>query len=379
MAALEALNEAVVDCRRCPRLVEWREQVAREKRAAFRDWDVLGPADAGLRRSGGAGADPRARAGGARRQPDRAGSSPATARATSCSPALHRVGLANQAESVARDDGLRLHGAYIVAAVRCAPPANLPTPEERANCAEWLEREVALLPDVHVVRLPRRLRVGERAAAAGRARRRAGAAPEAEVRPRRGRRRRAVAAARLLSPQPAEHVHRQADAGDDGRGARAGARRSPGAREALRRDPALAATCGALVASSLLARLPIGINALAIVLYLREQTGLVRGRGRGVRARWRSARRVGAPVQGRLVDRHRRAPRAAAARVRPRASRWARSSRFAELGAPTVVLLVCGFIGGLRDPADLVGPALACGPTCSSRACTRRPTRWTRR
>src|SRR4051812_49452822 len=65
--------------------------------------------------------------------------------------ALHRAGLANQAESVHRDDGLRLDGAYMVAAVRCAPPANLPTPEERANCAEWLEREVALLPDLHVV------------------------------------------------------------------------------------------------------------------------------------------------------------------------------------------------------------------------------------
>src|SRR5262249_60477290 len=64
--------------------------------------------------------------------------------------ALHRAGLANQAESVHRDDGLRLDGAYVVAAVRCAPPANLPTPEERANCAEWLEREVALLPQLHV-------------------------------------------------------------------------------------------------------------------------------------------------------------------------------------------------------------------------------------
>jgi uracil-DNA glycosylase family 4 len=65
--------------------------------------------------------------------------------------ALHRAGLANQAESISRDDGLALRGAYIAAAVRCAPPANLPTPEERSNCAEWLEREAALLPDVHVV------------------------------------------------------------------------------------------------------------------------------------------------------------------------------------------------------------------------------------
>jgi uracil-DNA glycosylase family 4 len=65
--------------------------------------------------------------------------------------ALHRAGLANQAESIKRGDGLALRGAYIAAAVRCAPPANLPTPEERSNCSEWLEREVALLRDVHLV------------------------------------------------------------------------------------------------------------------------------------------------------------------------------------------------------------------------------------
>src|SRR3954469_21193091 len=64
---------------------------------------------------------------------------------------LHRAGLANQAESIAIGDGLALHGTYMVAAVRCAPPANLPTPEERTACAEWLEREVALLPELHVV------------------------------------------------------------------------------------------------------------------------------------------------------------------------------------------------------------------------------------
>ena len=150
MTALGALNEAVVACRRCPRLVEWREQVAREKRAAFRDEAYWGRPMPGF-------GDPAARVlilglapaahGGNRTgrifTGDRSGEF--------LFAALHRAGLANQAESVHRDDGLRLDGAYVVAAVRCAPPANLPTPQERANCAEWLEREVALLAQLHVV------------------------------------------------------------------------------------------------------------------------------------------------------------------------------------------------------------------------------------
>ena len=150
MAALEALNEAVVDCRRCPRLVEWREQVAREKRAAYRDWTYWGRPIPGF-------GDPAARilvlglapaAHGGNRTGriftgDRSGDF--------LFAGLHRVGLANQAESIHKDDGLKLQGAYMVAAVRCAPPANLPTPGERATCSDWLEREVALLPDLHVV------------------------------------------------------------------------------------------------------------------------------------------------------------------------------------------------------------------------------------
>ena len=166
MAALEALNEAVIECRRCPRLVQWREQVAREKRAAYRDWDYWGKPMQGF-------GDPAARililglapaAHGGNRTGriftgDRSGDF--------LFAALHRAGLANQAESIARDDGLELRGAYIAAAVRCAPPANLPTPEERDNCADWLEREAALLRGRPRRRLPRRLRVGECAAAAG--------------------------------------------------------------------------------------------------------------------------------------------------------------------------------------------------------------------
>jgi uracil-DNA glycosylase len=150
VAALGALNEAVVACRRCPRLVAWREQVAREKRAAFREEEYWGRPMPGF-------GDPEARVlvlglapaahGGNRTgrifTGDRSGDF--------LFASLHRTGYANQPESVSRDDGLALEGAYIVAAVRCAPPANLPSPQERANCAEWLEREVVLLPRLHVV------------------------------------------------------------------------------------------------------------------------------------------------------------------------------------------------------------------------------------
>jgi uracil-DNA glycosylase family 4 len=149
-AALTALNDAVIACRRCPRLVAWREQVAREKRAAFRDEEYWGRPMPGF-------GDPAARVlvlglapaahGGNRTgrifTGDRSGDF--------LFASLHRAGLANQATSVSRDDGLELHGAYVVAAVRCAPPANRPTPEERENCARWLEREVALLAQLRVV------------------------------------------------------------------------------------------------------------------------------------------------------------------------------------------------------------------------------------
>jgi uracil-DNA glycosylase len=150
MAALEALNEAVIECRRCPRLVQWREQVAREKRAAFRDEDYWGRPMPGF-------GDPAARilvlglapaAHGGNRTGriftgDRSGDF--------LFAGMFRAGLSNQAESIHAGDGLALHGTYMVAAVRCAPPANLPTPDERATCSYWLEREVALLGGLHVV------------------------------------------------------------------------------------------------------------------------------------------------------------------------------------------------------------------------------------
>jgi uracil-DNA glycosylase len=144
------LAEEVTVCRRCPRLVAWREQVARERRAAFAAQEYWGRPLAGfgdpLARSLVLGLAPAAH--GANRTGrmftgDRSGDF--------LFAALSRTGFANQPTSTDRDDGLELRDIWITAAVRCAPPANRPTPAERDACLPWSVRELRLLGNVRVI------------------------------------------------------------------------------------------------------------------------------------------------------------------------------------------------------------------------------------
>lgn len=144
------LNQQIVACRLCPRLVEYREKIAREKRRAYRDCEYWGKPVPGF-------GDPQARVLILGLAPGAHGSNRTGRPFTGDSsgnfmyPVLHATGFASQPNGSHRDDGLTLTGAYITSVIHCAPPANKPLPEEIANCAPFLDREMALLTNVRVV------------------------------------------------------------------------------------------------------------------------------------------------------------------------------------------------------------------------------------
>jgi uracil-DNA glycosylase family 4 len=147
---LSALNGEIVACRRCPRLVEWRERMARDKRTAFEDQEYWGRPVPGFGDPAAGilivGLAPAAHGGnrtGRIFTGDRSGDF--------LFAALHRCGLSNQAVSRSRQDGLRLRDVYVAAVNRCCPPANRPTPRERDACLPYLATEVRLLDRLAVI------------------------------------------------------------------------------------------------------------------------------------------------------------------------------------------------------------------------------------
>src|SRR5215510_9699361 len=152
--SLASLNKEIIACRKCPRLVEWREEVARVKRKAYIDQEYWGKPVPGF-------GDPKARVLVVGLAPGAHGSN-RTGRAFTGDasggflyPALYRAGFANQASAESRGDGLRLIDLYIVAAARCVPPDNKPSPEELNICQSYLEREIQILKPKVIVCLGR--------------------------------------------------------------------------------------------------------------------------------------------------------------------------------------------------------------------------------
>lgn len=149
-SSLQILNQDVTSCVLCPRLVEYRERIGREKRRAYRDQEYWARPVPGF-------GDPNARVLILGLAPGAHGSNrtgrPFTGDGSGyfMYPVLHQTGFASQKTALHRDDGLSLAGAYITAAARCAPPLNKPTPAELSNCAPFLDREIALLKDLRVI------------------------------------------------------------------------------------------------------------------------------------------------------------------------------------------------------------------------------------
>jgi uracil-DNA glycosylase len=150
MSWLTLLNREVIACTRCPRLVAYREQVAREKRRAYRDWEYWGKPVPGF-------GDPHAQVLIMGLAPGAHGSNrtgrPFTGDASGnfMYPVLYETGFASQPTATDRNDGLKLKDLYITAAVRCAPPDNKPLPQELAACSHFLDRELNGLKEVKVV------------------------------------------------------------------------------------------------------------------------------------------------------------------------------------------------------------------------------------
>jgi len=144
------LNQEIIACTRCPRLISYCKRIGQEKRRAYLAWDYWAKPVPGF-------GDPAARLLILGLAPGAHGSNrtgrPFTGDGSGnfLYPVLHRAGFASQSNGTHRDDGLRLLDAYITATVRCAPPANKPTPQEIANCSSHLDREFAALPNVKIV------------------------------------------------------------------------------------------------------------------------------------------------------------------------------------------------------------------------------------